>query len=160
MADGVRDFAFFFRADSVLGFEVGAVGVGTASAFDGDSGEDGWRDRCEGRSGFESGGWALSDSVMASAAARSAARAASWGVDGAAGGAWEGAVGFAGLEGSGRCQLHPILSGRMRQIIRSAQNLVVVEKRKCCRHATALGAPNVLNSGVRACNRGIGVDQN
>jgi hypothetical protein len=53
--------------------------------------------RLEGRSGFGSGGCALSDSVMASAAARSAARAASLGVLGAAGGACEGAVGREGL---------------------------------------------------------------
>jgi hypothetical protein len=64
--------------------------------------------RWEGRSGLGSGGCALSDSVMASAAARSAARAASCGVVGAAGGACDGAVGFedvaGGMEGSASCQ--------------------------------------------------------
>jgi hypothetical protein len=39
--------------------------------------------------------------------------------------------------------------------LRSACHLVTVEKRKCCRHATALGAVNGLSSGTRDCNRGI-----
>jgi hypothetical protein len=135
-ADGVR--AAFLREDSVLGFdEEGAGGVGTASARglwavvrDGffradwvsgcDVGEAGGKTssaffvageafaRWEGRSGLGSGGCALSDSVMASAAARSAARAASCGVVGAAGGACDGAVGFEGVaevdDGSAYCQ--------------------------------------------------------
>lgn len=52
-------------------------------------------DRFEGNVGFGSGGCALSDSVTASAAARSAARWACWGVDGASGEAFGGNEGFA-----------------------------------------------------------------
>jgi hypothetical protein len=67
-------------------------------------------DRLEGRSGLGSGGCALSDSVRASAAARSAARAASCGVVGAAGGACEGAVGTDGVAGTGEVSLRYTLS--------------------------------------------------
>jgi hypothetical protein len=91
----VRDVVgALFRADSVLGCDVGEAGGKTSSAF---FGAVGFEVRFEGSSGFGSGGCALSDSVTASAAARSAARAASWGVVGAAGGACEGAVGVEGF---------------------------------------------------------------
>lgn len=84
------DFSVFF-----FGFEAGGGGVGTLSALGLASGESVLDEWSDGRGGFESGGWALSDSVTASAAARSAALEASWGVVGGAGGASGGAVGFA-----------------------------------------------------------------
>lgn len=81
----------------MLACDVGAAGGETSSAFRvfGDVFPC-W----EGSSGLGSGGCALSDSVMASAAARSAAREASWRVAGGAGGACEGAVGAGDLAGS------------------------------------------------------------
>lgn len=95
--------AGFFNSDSVLGFEVVDGGVGTSSAlalvFENAASAE-WS---EGSSGFGSGGWALSDSVTASAAARSAALEASWGVDGGGGGACDDAVGFADFTGPTSC---------------------------------------------------------
>lgn len=91
------DVGAFFSAACVSGCHVGAIGGETASAFVVGVGVGPcW----EGSAGLGSGGCALSDSVTASAAARSAARDASCGVVGGAGGACDGAVGFADLTGS------------------------------------------------------------
>lgn len=84
--------------------------------------------RAEGRSGLGSGGWALSASVRASAAARSAARDASWGVVGGAGGACEGADGFAHLTGSIHDQYSCIITYRGIDRL-AAHSLEAVEKR-------------------------------
>lgn len=101
--------AGFFSEASVFffGLEAGGGGVGTLSAFvlaSGDRELDEWSD---GRGSFASGGCALSASVTASAAARSAALEASWGVVGGAGGACEDAEGFddwtEGFDGSIMC---------------------------------------------------------
>jgi hypothetical protein len=101
-ADDVREvFWGFFKADSVLACDVCVCEAGgkTSSALVvGVFGVELCK-RLEGSSGLGSGGCALSDSVIASAAARSAARAASCGVVGAAGGACEGAMGWEGIAG-------------------------------------------------------------
>ena len=92
---GARDVfgflaAFFLSVDVVFATSEGALeGVGaTSSAFAGLACNDVFvgllsaRGCLEGSVGFCSGGCALSPSVRDSAAARSAARWASWGVDG------------------------------------------------------------------------------
>jgi hypothetical protein len=99
-ADDVREvFWGFFRADSVLACGVCEAGGKTSSALVVVVLGIELFKRLEGSSGLGSGGCALSDSVIASAAARSAARAASCGVVGAAGGACEGAMGLEGIAG-------------------------------------------------------------
>lgn len=75
-----------------LGGEGGPVGSAESAAVE-DLGLRFW-ECVEGSVGFGAGGCALSDSVTASAAARSAARWAAWGVDGAAGEAFGGDAGL------------------------------------------------------------------
>lgn len=70
---------------------------------------------------MDAGEHALSDSVEASAAARSAAREASWGVDGGGGGGED----VLGVDNG----------------LASTWNLVAVEKRRKCRTLDCLGMP-------------------
>lgn len=119
----------------VLG-AVGSTGFG-CDAFD----------RFEGRMGFGSGGCALSLSVTASAAARSAARCACCDVDGASEDAFGGNEGFDEALG----EVEVCKDGC------SDWNRVAVEKRKCWRHATALGAASGRNRDIKGVMRGIGI---
>lgn len=92
-------------ADALMVFAVLALaGKAFTSVFEEDEGEG----RLEGSCGFGSGGCALSDSATASAAARSAAREASLGVDGAGGADLRDCFDFA--DGSGKGQfLHQVI---------------------------------------------------
>jgi hypothetical protein len=150
----IRDDAgAFFRADWVLPCDAGDPLGRTSSTFFVVLELFPWWD---GNSGFGSGGWALSDSVTASAAARSAAREASCGVVGVAGGACDGAVGFADCTGSIlKLASHYLGCSAYYEDILSAHNLVAVEKRKCCRHVTVRGAASGLSKGIHDCMRGI-----
>ena len=98
-ASAVARSAARWACCGVDGAAAGEVAVADWASFVGCDFET--LDRAEGNMGFDSGGCALSDSVTASAAAKSAARWASWGVDGASGEAFGGnegsAEGFGGI---------------------------------------------------------------
>lgn len=159
---------FCFSVEVVFAASWGAaVGAGaTSSAFVGvacDAGLVGLllaRGCLEGRVGFSSGGCALSPSVRDSAAARSAARWASWGDDGCSEEAFGGREGWRmGLAfGGGSIYYQSLLKVSIDAYdLRSACHGLAVEKQKCWRDATTRGAANGLSRGTRDCSRGIAV---